>query len=54
MMKEYSSKLQATEKSISDQIGKRATELGYTIVLPKQSVVYGGEDITEAIIKVIK
>ena len=53
-LKEYTTKLQETEKNITAQIGKKATELGYSLVLPRASVVYGGDDITEAILKVIK
>ena len=53
-LKEYTSKLKAIDASITAQIGKKATELGYTMVLPKSAVVYGGDDITSTIIKVIK
>ena len=40
--------------NITAQIGKKATELGYTMVLPKSAVVWGGDDITDTILKVIK
>ena len=53
-MKEYSTKLQAVDKSITSQIGQQASALGYTMVISKGSVVYGGDDITDAVIKVIK
>ena len=53
-VKEYKEKLKAADKSIYDQIIKKATEMGYTLVLPKISVLYGGDDITIEIIKVIK
>ena len=52
--KEYTTKLQAADKSINEQIAKKATELGYTMVLPKASVVFGGDDITDQVIKGIK
>ncbi len=53
-MKDYAAKIKAADKSITDQIGKKATELGYTMVLPKSSVVFGGDDITAEVLKVIK
>ena len=53
-LKDYTSKLKAADANITSQIGKKATELGYTMVLPKSSVVFGGDDITETILKVIK
>ena len=52
--KEYAQKLQNIDKSITSQIGQKATSMGYTIVIPKNIVIYGGEDITEELIKVIK
>lgn len=52
--KEYAAKLKAADASITAQISKKATELGYTMVLPKSSVVFGGDDITDAVLKVIK
>lgn len=52
--KEYASKLKAADTNITTQIGKKAAEMGYTMVLPKSAVVYGGDDITETVLKVIK
>lgn len=52
--KDYASKLKAADVSITSQIGKKATELGYTMVLPKSGVIFGGDDITETVLKVIK
>lgn len=52
--KEYATKLKATDASITAQIGKKATEMGYTMVLPKSGVIFGGDDITSTILKVIK
>ena len=52
--KEYSTKLKAVDKSITEQIGAKATALGYTLVLPKSATVFGGDDITETILKGIK
>lgn len=53
-VKEYTAKLKAADANITAQIGKKATELGYTMVLPKSAVVWGGDDITETMLKVIK
>ena len=52
--KDYAAKLKATDASITEQIGKKATEMGYTMVVPKSAVIYGGDDITATILKVIK
>lgn len=52
--KDYATKLKATDASITEQIGKKAIEMGYTMVMPKSAVVYGGDDITATILKVIK
>ncbi len=52
--KEYASKLKAADSNITAQIGKKATEMGYTMVLPKSAVIYGGDDITATILQVIK
>ena len=52
--KNYKDKLQAIDKSISDTIAAQAKANGYDIVITKNAVVYGGDDLTEAIIKVVK
>lgn len=52
--KTYKAKLQAVDKSISDTINAQAKAMGYDIVLTKNVVLYGGDDITEAISKVVK
>ena len=52
--KDYAAKVKAADNNITAQIGKKATEMGYTMVLPKSAVVYGGDDITATILKVIK
>lgn len=51
---EYTKKLKAIDDNITLQITTKAKELGYTMVLPKNTVIYGGDDITEAVLKVIK
>lgn len=50
----YAKKLQAADSSINATIAQQAKALGYDIVLTKGSVLYGGDDITEAILKVVK
>ena len=53
-IKDYTTKLKAADANITAQIGKKATELGYTMVVPKSTVIWGGDDITETILKGIK
>ena len=52
--KDYAAKLKTTDANITAQIGKKATEMGYTMVIPKSAVIFGGDDITATILKVIK
>ncbi len=52
--KEYATKLKAADENITSQIGKKATEMGYTMVLPKSAVIFGGDDITATVLQVIK
>ena len=52
--KSYQTKLQAIDKSITATIEAQAKAQGYDIVLAKTSVLYGGQDITAAIAKVVK
>lgn len=53
-IKDYTTKLKAADANITAQIGKNATELGYTMVIPKSTVIWGGDDITETVLKGIK
>ena len=46
--KAYKTKLEAIDKSINATIVQQAKAMGYDVVL------YGGDDITEAILKVVK
>jgi len=50
----YTDKLQAIDKDISGIVTKTAKEKGYDIVLAKGVVLYGGDDITNTISKLIK
>lgn len=54
MDKEYAEKLKAIDTSISQQIAAQAKLDGYNMVLSKGIVLYGGEDITSKIMKVVK
>ena len=54
IQKDYTEKLQAIDKDISGVIAKTAKDKGYDVVLAKGVVLYGGEDITNTISKLIK
>ena len=52
--KDYQARLQTVDKSITDTIAATARAKGYTMVISKGVVIYGGSDITADIQKVIK
>jgi outer membrane protein len=52
--KDYQARLQAVDKSISETIAQQAKAKGYDIVISKGMVLYGGDDITADINKVVK
>ena len=52
--KDYQAKLQVIDKSISDTIAQQAKAKGYDMVIAKGIVLYGGNDITADIQKVVK
>ncbi len=54
MDKNYNDKLLEIDKNIKAQVAQKAKELNYTVVLPKNMVLYGGEDITDKIASSIK
>lgn len=54
LQKNYTDKLKSIDKDISGVIAKEAQEKGYDIVISKGVVLYGGEDITTRISKLIK
>ena len=52
--KDYAGKLQAVDKSITDTISATARTKGYNMVISKGVVVFGGDDITAEVQKVVK
>ena len=52
--KEYKKKLENIDASITATINSEAKARGYSMVLIKSTVLYGGDDITESLKKVIK
>lgn len=52
--KAYKAKLESIDKSINNAIVQQAKALGYDVILVKGVVLYGGDDITESILKVVK
>lgn len=54
IQKSYTDKLQVIDKNISKLIADEAKAKGYDIVLAKNVVLYGGDDITGTIAKAVK
>ncbi len=54
LVKNYQTKLREIDKNITDTISAQAKAKGYDMVITKGAVVYGGDDITADIQKVIK
>ena len=54
IQKDYSSKLAAIDKNISNVIAQKAKAANYDIVIAKGVVLYGGTDITSEITKSVK
>ena len=52
--KDYASKIEVIEKDISNAITQQAKEKGYDMVISKGIVLYGGDDITADIIKIVE
>ena len=50
----YAKKLTAIDDSISAVIEKKAKENGYSMIFAKSTVLYGGDDLTNLIIKAVK
>lgn len=54
LAKDYQTKLQAIDKSITETIAAQAKAKGYSMVISKGVVIYGGDDITAEVSKVVK
>ena len=52
--KDYSARLKAVDKSITDTISTQAKLKGYDMVISKGVVIYGGDDITADVQKAVK
>ena len=52
--KDYAARLQAVDKSITETISTTAKTKGYNMVISKGVVVFGGDDITADVQKVVK
>ncbi len=50
----YSKKVAEIDAQLNDAITKKSKEMGYDLVLRKDSVLYGGEDITSSILPLVK
>ena len=50
----YKTKLELIDKNIAEAINNHAKTQGYDYVFRKESVLYGADDITDSIIKVVK
>lgn len=51
---EYVKKITEIDANISKVIGETAKAQGYTVVFSKNSVLYGGDDLTAAVSKTVK
>jgi len=54
LAKDYTARLQAVDKSITDTIATQAKLKGYNMVISKGVVVFGGDDITADVKKTVK
>ena len=52
--KDYQARIQAVDKSITETISATAKAKGYNMVISKGVVVFGGDDITADVQKVVK
>lgn len=50
----YNSKLTAIDNKIKSAVIEKARSMNYNIVLPKNTVLYGGDDITDQVSTIIK
>ena len=54
ILKNYQERLSVIDQNISNTIAQEAKNGGYDMVLAKGVVIYGGDDITETVSKVVK
>lgn len=54
LAQQYTQALQRIDADITQTIVDEAKKLGYTLVLAKGVTIYGGDDITEQVAKVVK
>lgn len=52
--KDYAKKLESIDKNISAVIAKQAQLMGYDVVFARTAVLFGGDNITDEIIKNVK
>ena len=52
--KVYKTKLETIDKKIADAINAQAKSQGYDFVFRKEVLLYGADDITESVVKVVK
>ena len=50
----YAKKVAEIDKQFNDVITQKATAMGYNIILRKDAVIFGGDDITEQILPLVK
>ena len=50
----YNRKLTAIDNKIKTAVIEKARSMNYNIVLPKNTVLYGGDDITDQVSTIIK
>lgn len=50
----YNSKLTAIDNKIKTAVVEKARSMNYNIVLPKNTVLFGGDDITEQVSNIMK
>ena len=54
LAREYAQKLQNIDENITQTIVNEAKDKGYSLVLTKNVAIYGGDDITEEVMKAIE
>lgn len=52
--RQYASELQALDNNIKNKIQAVASKQGYNVVLSRNSFVQGGEDLTDAVVEMVR